>query len=223
MRLESEMGSVRHSGTQRLSVLKRDIANGFELAMNGRSGGALGALSEKKEEPRKSALAQKDYSRQQREVQRRVHGEKQKAMKDLELERKRMGILQRQLRAEHERLKSKQAMDRNGRWKGRTARMSHKGYVDTKVKKIYLQPTKRKVANRKGDVVNYRPKEVRIVYRDLKKKVVLRTTEWNTRIKYLNGKGKELEILKRKILILEDKIDRKKHKKKKKKKKNGKK
>lgn len=90
---------------------------------------------------------------------------------------------------------------------------------DVQIKKVYLNRKPGKVIRKDGDTVHYRPKEVRFVYRNLNKKVVLRTTDWETRIKYLNGKGKELTILKKKIQLLEDKIERKKHKRKKKKKK----
>ena len=86
MRLQGQIGTVRHSGLQRMSVLKRDIMNGFEMALNDEAA--------KKRESDKKQQKQKDYSRQQREIQRFIRMEKQKALKDLELERKRLDILQ---------------------------------------------------------------------------------------------------------------------------------
>merc|ERR1712083_104848 len=85
---------------------------------------------------------------------------------------------------------------------------------DTRVKKVFVKSGPRKVIRQEGPKLLYRPKEVRFVYRDLRKKVVLRTHDWDTRIKYISGKGKDLNILKQKIVILEDQVKRK-HKRKK--------
>merc|ERR1712061_273223 len=63
IRLEAEKGSFRHSGLQRMSILKRDIANGFESVLNENGGsGVKSNINVKKEKDGKKM----DYSRQQR-------------------------------------------------------------------------------------------------------------------------------------------------------------
>eukprot|EP00483_Globobulimina_turgida_P002930 UN02935 len=209
MRLEGELGSMRknlHGDLQQMSSLKRDILHGLR--------GNNSSTVTNKNNINIASMQKQNYTRQQKELQRFIWFEKQKAIKDIEMEKKKLQIFARQLRVDHDRLKKQQAAQRNSntsKWSPRKAHFPAKGYVDMTVKKIYIEPKNRRPFERKGNVINYQPKQVRIVYRDLKKKVVLKTNDWDTRIKKINLKGKELTQLKRRIVALEEKLDKKKN------------
>merc|ERR1712087_163120 len=126
-------------------------------------------------------------------------------------------LKRRLLRADKHVFDGKKAAFRNSRTRRTGSRDTPMVVRDTVVRKVFLDRKPGKIIRRDGPTLKYRPKEVRFVYRNLRKNIVLRTQDWDTRIKYLNGKGKDLNILKQKILIMENKVN-KRHKRKKRKK-----
>lgn len=199
LRLTNELTGLRHMDEKkRMSIYKQDIKHSF------------GNRNETKLKNRHNDGMDKYnvYNRQQKELTKFIQIEKQKAMKDLNAERRKLQILAKQLKADHQRLKMQQARTRN-KWAPRTPRQDPALYVDKTVKKIYIKPRKQKPFRRQADIIKYQPVNTRIVYRDLRKKVVLRTTDWETKIKYINAKGKQLNTIKTKIITLEDKINKK--------------
>eukprot|EP01083_Nonionella_stella_P121567 365303_1 len=213
MRLQGQLGSKRLGDKHRMSAFKRDILAGMNVGVSAHPHGQKAP----------------SYGRQQKELQRFIRIEKQRAMKDLNAEKKKLAMMARQMRAEHARRKKQRGLGPLYN-KGKASRYNRLRQPEVihrtsrVVKKVYINRGNSRVYRRNGNAVNYRPKEVRIVYRDLRKKVVLKSHNIDTRIKYLKGQKKRLNIIKKKIVPLEQRIDRVKYRKRqqnKKKKKDG--
>merc|ERR1711920_1155754 len=106
--------------------------------------------------------------------------------------RKKLEILMKQLRADKNVFDEKKAAFRNSRTRRNNSRDTSVVIRDTVVRKVFLERKPGKIIRHEGPALKYRPKEVRFVYRNLRKNIVLRTQDWDTRIKYLNGRGKDL-------------------------------
>ena len=154
------------------------------------------------------------HSRQKKELTKFIKIEKQKALNDIEDERKKLEIIQRNIKNDYNKLKREREQLlklKNKRNRDRIQINDTKIIRDKYVKKIYVNRGNNNKKRKNKNEQKYNVKQTRIIYRNLRKRVIKDHYIFDERLKVLKSKSNDLKRIKARMKKLEAIIDKKRH------------